>query len=162
MKRVKIIFLIIFFFGVNPIQDVEAKWWNPLDWPEHASDYVGNLFQRATGVKKTLDDAENLANNIAGEAGKQMRETIKDLDKVLDARMEQLVDAQKEILAEALDGLDRELAKLERLSKELLQEISSMVNEKIECIDKALAERINQIIEGFENCLLYTSDAADE
>ena len=92
-----------------------------------------------------IQQLEDTGQSLIGEAGIQLRESIRELREQMQMVVDQVKNAAKEVIAEAATQLRALIKQLTDEAKALLNQIKTMVNQAIKCIDKVLAARIAQL-----------------
>lgn len=111
--------------------------------------------QELQGLLQQLDD---IANDVLGQAGIQIRQTIDELNDKVEQQIGNVKDASIEVIQEASAQLNMIIQNLVTEANKLLREVNKMIQDSVDCINKALAERIAQIKDSFIELL----DAATE
>jgi len=143
----KILFILLFAlvmpfqFGMATSVDTDVK----VDIP----------IQELQGLLQQLDD---IAQDVLGQAGIQIRQTIDELNDKVEQQIGNVKDASIEVIQEASTQLQVIVQSLVKEANRLLQEVNKMIRDSVNCINKALAERIAQIKDSFIELL----DAATE
>ncbi len=96
-------------------------------------------------LKGLIQDLEDAGMNVVGEAGLQIRQSIRELRAQMELVIDQVKDAAKEVIREAAMQLRSLIEELMDQARALLNEVNDMVSQQIKCINQALAERIAQI-----------------
>lgn len=97
------------------------------------------------GLIQQLQDA---GNQVVGEAGVQIRQSIDLLSEQVAQRIDQLKNAGSQLIQEASVELRAIIDDLMKQAKQLLKEVDNMIKSNIKCIDYVLAQRIQQILDG--------------
>ncbi len=145
MKKIPFILLFVlvipFQFSMATAVDTDVK----VDIP----------IQELQGLLQQLDD---IAQDVLGQAGIQIRQTIDELNDKVEQQIGNVKDASIEVIQEASAQLNMIIQNLVKEANKLLREVNKMIQDNVDCINKALAERIAQIKDSFVELL----DAATE
>jgi hypothetical protein len=96
------------------------------------------------GLIQQLQDA---GNQMVGEAGVQIRQSIDLLSSQIEQRIDQLKNAGMDLINEASAELQAIINDLMNQARLLLKEVDNMIKSNIQCIDYVLAQRIQQIVD---------------
>jgi gas vesicle protein len=96
-------------------------------------------------IEGLIQELQDAANQVVGEAGIQIRETVRELSEQMRQRIDQLKEAATAIIKETVTQIRNLIRELITQARALLGEIRTMIRETIQCINQALAERIAQI-----------------
>jgi hypothetical protein len=96
-------------------------------------------------IEQLIQQLQDAGNQVVGQAGIQIRESIRELSEQMRERIDQIKDAAKEVIQAAVAQLKQLLNNLVAQARSLLKEIKSMITGAIECISKQLAQRIAQL-----------------
>jgi len=145
MKKIPFILLFVlvmpFQFSMATAIDTDVK----VDIP----------IQELQGLLQQLDD---IAQDVLGQAGIQIRQTIDELNDKVEQQIGNVKDASIEVINEASAQLQLIVQSLVKEANKLLLTVNKMIQDSVNCINKALAERIAQIKDTFIELL----DAATE
>ncbi len=109
-------------------------------------------------LQMLLQQLDDIANDVLGQAGIQIRQTIDELNDKVEQQIGNVKDASIEVIQEASAQLNMIIQNLVKEANKLLREVNKMIQDSVDCINKALAERIAQIKDSFIELL----DAATE
>lgn len=127
--------LMLAFILVFPVKPVEA-----VDADVNAS--VELPIEELRGLIQQLED---VGNQLVGEAGIQMRETIDEMSRQMEQRIDQIENMAIDVIKEAEISVRAILEDLIKQANDLLNVANDMLLGAIECIDEVLAKRITQI-----------------
>ena len=141
MKNLKLAFLLLLAVSIWPLQLSNAlSGSHEVELP-------------ISEIEDLIEQLEDAGMDLAGEAGNQMRDVIRELDDKLEQRIDQIRDASSEVLEEAKASLLEVADETKKHLEDLLQITNNMVANSIECIDEATALRIAQVFSGVEGTL---------
>ena len=96
-------------------------------------------------IEGLIQQLEDAAAQVVGEAGVQLRATVRELAEQMRSTIDELRSAAVDVIREAAGQLRALLIELRRQATALLQEIRTMVQAAINCISENLALRIAQL-----------------
>jgi vacuolar-type H+-ATPase subunit H len=92
-----------------------------------------------------LDALQEAGNNVAGQAGIEVRASIDKLSNEIGARLDQLKSIGTDLWKMMYGDISKEIADIMKFLKDYTAQINQMVKDRITQIDTALAKRLDQI-----------------
>ena len=148
INHVRIIILVLILLPIIPL-------WNPVT--------VTNSYASGSApvkvklpideISSLIDQLEEVAADITGQAGIQIRESIALLSSELKARLDQISKMANELWGSVITDLDKELRLILSSIETYLNQVNQMAADRITQLSEELARRIDQISDEIEDRL---------
>lgn len=117
-----------------------------------------NITYDISKLQALLQQLQDAGNNVVGNAGIEIRQSIDDVSSQVAQRIAQIQSAGVDIINQASGQLEKIMNDLMNKVQSLLAEVNNMVKGDISCINADLAQRISQISDTISDTLSQLDD----